>query len=89
MRKTRMQSIMLAAVLAASLTAGLPAAVSAGDSTEEAASSAAQHAADLIDAIYVQEWTEDTAAQCAEAKEAWDALSDEEKEFLFNASRKR
>ena len=86
MRKTRMQSIMLAAVLAASLTAGLPAAVSAGDSTEEAASSAAQHAADLIDAIYVQEWTEDTAAQCAEAKEAWDALSDEEKEMVEGES---
>ena len=43
---------------------------------------AAQHVADLIDAIYVQEYTEDTWAQCEEAKAAWDALTDEQKELV-------
>ncbi len=41
-----------------------------------------QHVADLIDAIYVQEWTEETDAQCAAAKAAWDALTDEQKELV-------
>ena len=36
----------------------------------------------LIDAIYVQKRTEDTDAQCAEAKEAWDALTDEQKQLV-------
>ncbi len=39
-----------------------------------------QEVADLIDAIYVQERTDETDEQCREAKEAWDALSDEEKQ---------
>ena len=49
------------------------------EETEEAVDAAAECAA-LIDAIYVQEWTEDTYAQCEAAKAAWDALTDEEKE---------
>ena len=36
----------------------------------------------LIDAIYVQERTDDTDAQCKEAKEAWDALTDAQKELV-------
>ena len=36
--------------------------------------------ASLIDAIYVQEYTDDTYAQCEAAKAAWDALTDEQKE---------
>ncbi len=43
---------------------------------------AADEVADLIDAIYVQERTEDTDAQCEEAKAAWDALTDEQKELV-------
>ena len=43
---------------------------------------AADNVAALIDAIYVQEWTEQTEAQCAEAKAAWDALTDEQKEMV-------
>lgn len=43
---------------------------------------AADAAAALIDAIYVQERTEDTDAQCAQAKEAWDALTDAQKELV-------
>ncbi|MBE6042425.1 MAG: cobalt chelatase, partial [Clostridiales bacterium] len=35
----------------------------------------AKECADLIDAIYVQEWTEDTEEQCKAAKAAWDALT--------------
>ncbi len=44
--------------------------------------SVVQHVADLIDAIYVQEWTEKTDEQCAAAKAAWDALTDEQKELV-------
>jgi len=43
---------------------------------------AADKVAALIDAIYVQERTEDTDAQCAEAKAAWDALTDAQKELV-------
>ncbi|MBR1892562.1 MAG: sirohydrochlorin cobaltochelatase, partial [Lachnospiraceae bacterium] len=43
---------------------------------------AADHVADLIDEIYVQEWTEDTYAKCEEAKKAWDALDDKQKELV-------
>ncbi len=43
---------------------------------------AADEVASLIDAIYVQEWTEDTDAQCEAAKAAWDALTDEQKELV-------
>ncbi len=43
---------------------------------------AAEKAAALIDAIYVQERTEDTDAQCTQAKEAWDALTDAQKELV-------
>lgn len=43
---------------------------------------AADHVAELIDAIYVQERTEETDALCAEAKAAWDALTDEQKELV-------
>ena len=47
--------------------------------TEANGEDAAKKVADLIDAIYVQERTDDTDAQCKAAKEAWDALSDEDK----------
>ena len=43
---------------------------------------AADNVAALIDAIYVQERTADTDAQCAAAKAAWDALTDEQKELV-------
>ena len=43
---------------------------------------AADEVAALIDAIYVQQRTEETDAQCAAAKEAWDALTDEQKELV-------
>ena len=43
---------------------------------------AADHVAELIDAIYVQERTDETDAQCEEAKKAWDALTDAQKELV-------
>ena len=43
---------------------------------------AADNCAALIDAIYVQERTDKTDKQCEEAKAAWDALTDEEKEMV-------
>ena len=43
---------------------------------------AADAVAELIDAIYVQARTEDTDAQCAAAKAAWDALTDEQTELV-------
>ena len=43
---------------------------------------AADAVAALIDAIYVQTRTEDTDAQCAAAKEAWDALTDAQKKLV-------
>ena len=59
------------------------------EETTEAASEAeeddqakADEVADLIDAIYVQERTDDTDEQCKAAKEAWDALTDEQKELV-------
>ena len=48
----------------------------------EADQAAADHVAELIDAIYVQERTDETDALCAEAKAAWDALTDEQKELV-------
>ncbi|MBQ1515953.1 MAG: sirohydrochlorin cobaltochelatase [Lachnospiraceae bacterium] len=47
---------------------------------DDAAAAAA--VADLIDAIYVQEWTENTEAQCIAAREAWDALTPEQQEMV-------
>ena len=43
---------------------------------------AAMEVAKLIDAIYVQERTDETDAQCEAAKAAWDALTDEQKELV-------
>ena len=36
----------------------------------------------LLDAIYVQTWTEETEAQIEAARAAWDALTDEQKELV-------
>ena len=51
-------------------------------SANEADQAAADHVADLIDAIYVKERTEDTDKQCQEAKAAWDALTDVQKQLV-------
>ena len=70
---------------AASSTTASSTAGSAADSEvsgEEADELAAKNVADLIDAIYVQERTDDTDAQCEAAKAAWDALTDTQKELV-------
>ena len=54
----------------------------AADDTADADKEAADKVAALIDAIYVQERTDDTDKQCKEAKEAWDALTDAQKELV-------
>ena len=60
--------------------------VSASSASEEVSADADQEAADkvaaLIDAIYVQERNDNPDEQCKEAKEAWDALTDEQKELV-------
>ena len=50
--------------------------------TEDTDKSAADNVAALIDAIYVQERTDETDAQCEAAKAAWDALTDEQKAMV-------
>lgn len=50
--------------------------------SEDADQMAADNVAALIDAIYVQERTENTDQQCADAKAAWDALTDTQKELV-------
>ena len=51
-------------------------------STAETDQAAANKVAALIDAIYVQERTEETDAQCEAAKAAWDALTDAQKALV-------
>ena len=52
--------------------------VESADTDQEAADKVAK----LIDDIYVQERTDDTDEQCKAAKEAWDALTDAQKELV-------
>ena len=66
---------------AASGAAAPASAVSAAESVD-ADQAAADHVAELIDAIYVQTRNENTDAQCAEAKAAWDALTDAQKALV-------
>ena len=58
----------------------------AGSEVSEEDQKAADEVAALIDAIYVQEWTEETDQMCADAKAAWDALTDEQKELVEGES---
>lgn len=53
-----------------------------GDADQEAA----DHVAALIDKIYVQQRTETTDEDCKAAKEAWDALTDAQKEMVEGES---
>ena len=89
---------MLALMLAVSMTCSMGAATTAmaadESATEENADTAdtteasdedqkaADNVADLIDKIYVQERTDTTDEDCKAAKEAWDALTDAQKELV-------
>lgn len=72
----------------AATTAETEAETTAAAETEErideadADQAAADAVAEMIDAIYVQKRTEDTDAQCQAAKEAWDALTEAQKELV-------
>lgn len=52
------------------------------DTTKDSDQAAADKVAKLIDDIYVQERTDKTDEQCKAAKEAWDALTDAQKELV-------
>ncbi len=54
----------------------------AGEESADADQQAADNVAALIDKIYVQERTETTDDDCKAAKEAWDALTDAQKELV-------
>ena len=96
MKRKSLLAILLAASMAASMTATATVAFAeteeateettddaeAADDTADADKEAADKVAALIDAIYVQERTDDTDEQCKEAKEAWDALTDAQKELV-------
>ena len=89
--KKKLVAALLTAAMAMSLLAGCGSGDSKGsdadsketaESTEDSDQEAADKVADLIDAIYVQERNENTDEQCAAAKEAWDALTDAQKELV-------
>ena len=74
-----------AAPTTATTAAATEAATEAAETTqsqEEIDQAAADAVAQLIDAIYVQTRNEDTDAQCEQAKAAWDALTDAQKELV-------
>ena len=96
--KKKLVVLMLSAAMTATLLTGCgdtkettsesTATETEAEATEEAADDSAsdQEAADkvaaLIDQIYVQERNDNTDEQCKEAKEAWDALTDAQKELV-------
>lgn len=90
MKNRNVKALVLALALSSSMITGSTvvlaeeAAVETAEEAEDANADkeAADKAAALIDAIYVQERTETTDADCAAAKEAWDALTDEQKEMV-------
>ncbi len=67
---------------AAATEAATEAAAETTQSQEEIDQAAADAVAQLIDAIYVQTRNENTDAQCEQAKAAWDALTDAQKELV-------
>lgn len=91
-----MKKRVLAVMLALSLVAGLSVGCDSGsnntgsDSTKKSSSKEttaedqekADEVADMIDAIYVQEYTDDTPELCRKAKEGWDKLTDAQKELV-------
>lgn len=79
--KKKLLALLCACVLVCSLLTACGSDKAETDS-KQTDQEAADHVAELIDAIYVQERTDDTDKQCEEAKKAWDALTDEQKELV-------
>ena len=79
-------ALLLAAVMLMSVLTACGSKNNAADDNDVNAADADKAAADkvaaLIDAIYVQERTEETDAQCEAAKAAWDALTDAQKALV-------
>ena len=89
MKRKTMLALMLAVSMTCSMGAATTAMAAEDSATEEnaeTASDADQEAADnvaaLIDKIYVQERNDTTDEDCKAAKEAWDALTDAQKELV-------
>lgn len=82
MKKKKVLSLLCALMLTVSLAVGCQSGGGEDASGNVSDQEAADEVAALIDAIYVQERTDETDAQCEEAKEAWDALTDEQKELV-------
>lgn len=84
--KKRIVILLLAALAGTFCVTGCGSSKEADTSQPEAEMDADQKAADevaaLIDSIYVQERTDETDKQCADAKAAWDALTDAQKELV-------
>lgn len=87
--KKRIIAVLCAAALTGTMLAGCgnnggAAASSTAASTTDAKADkeAADKVAKLIDAIYVQKRTDKTDQQCIDAKKAWDALTDAQKELV-------
>ena len=98
MKRKTMLALMLAVSMTCSMGAATTAMAADDSATEESADEsteaadtteasdedqkAADNVAALIDKIYVQERTDTTNADCTAAKEAWDALTDAQKELV-------
>lgn len=82
MKKGIIFVIVVALLCAAFAGCSAPPAANGTGSSVSADQQAADKVAALIDAIYVQERTDKTDAQCTAAKEAWDALTDAQKELV-------
>lgn len=94
MKRKTMLALMLAVSMTCSMGAATTAMAADDSATEESADTAdtteasdedqkaADNVADLIDKIYVQERTDTTDEDCKAAKEAWDALTDAQKELV-------
>ena len=84
--KKKLMAIMLSGAMALTMSAGYAAPVLAAEEAAAEDQAAADNVAAMIDAIYVQERTDETDAQCAAAKEAWDALTDAQKALVEGES---
>lgn len=94
MKRKTMLALMLAVSMTCSMGAATTAMAADDSATEESTDTAdtteasdedqkaADNVADLIDKIYVQERTDTTDEDCKAAKEAWDALTDAQKELV-------
>ena len=80
--KKKVISLMMVCMLAVGLATGCGSKDAAQTSNTVSDQEAADKVAELIDAIYVQERTDKTDEQCKAAKEAWDKLTDAQKELV-------